>query len=185
MLPREGPPVPEGINPASDRNQPPAPAPTMVSPVERRDAVNEGYPDISPPPLTPEAVKGETGARSVLESWARAIELEEFDHAFALFGDSSREDWTSAEFASLFAGLDAIDVAVPDGVMEGAAGSLYYSGRTTITERADDGSPVRMEGSIVLRRANDVPGATVEQLRWRIHSLDLTRRLSESRNRAP
>jgi len=33
----------------------------------------------------------------------------------------------------------------------------------------------RIEGDIVLSRVNDVPGATPEQLRWRVRELDLSR----------
>ena len=57
--------------------------------------------------------------------------------------------------------------------MEGAAGSSYYTSEATITANDKDGRPVRYEGPIVLRRVNDVPGASAAQLRWHIDSVQL------------
>lgn len=138
-------------------------APPMVSPV---GGVNDGSPDLTPPRLAPEAERGVKGARSLLLSWARAIELEEFDQAWAMMGEAGRGQWSKAEFAEIFAGLGDITVAVPDGEMEGAAGSSYYSSQATITATDADGRPVRIESPLFLRRVNDVPGASAEQLRW-------------------
>lgn len=152
---------------------PDAAPPTFVSPVEGVDGINDGYPDMTPPRLTPDADRGEKGARNVLVTWARAIELQEFDQAWAMLDPASQDRWSKAEFAAIFAPLRDVAVAVPNGVMEGAAGSLYYSGLVEITAEDADGRPVRIEGPLVLRRANDVPGATPEQVRWRFHSADL------------
>lgn len=133
------------------------------------NVANDGYPDLTPPKLDPEAEKGEKGARNVLLSFARAIELEEFDQAYGLFGESAKERMTRAEFAALFDGFGKITVAVPGGQMEGAAGSLYYNVPSTATGT----SGKELAGTIVLRRVNDVPGATAEQLRWHVESVDL------------
>ncbi len=56
-------------------------------------------------------------------------------------------------------------IAVGKGDMEGAAGSLYYE--APIVVDFGDGRPSK-RGTIVLRRVNDVPGASDEQLNWRI-----------------
>ena len=56
-------------------------------------------------------------------------------------------------------------LAVGKGDVEGAAGSLYYEA-PLVVEFAD-GRPSK-RGTIVLRRVNDVPGASEEQLNWRI-----------------
>jgi hypothetical protein len=50
------------------------------------------------------------------------------------------------------------------GEIEGAAGSLYYE--VPVTLRFDGGPP--QTGTLTLRRVNDVPGASAEQLVWRI-----------------
>ena len=137
------------------------------------DGVNDGFPDLSQPVLAPEVERTETGARSLLVTFARAIELNEFDQAWALLSDADKERWSRADFAALFADLNEITVAVPDGTMEGAAGSSYYTGPVTVTGTDADGRPVRYEGEAVLRRVNDVPGASPEDLRWHFQSLTL------------
>jgi len=38
---------------------------------------------------------------------------------------------------------------------------------------AGEGKPFRLEGEVVLRRVNDVDGATADQLRWHIAQADL------------
>jgi len=137
------------------------------------DMPNDGYPKLIPPVLTPGAETGVTGARSVLLDWARALELEEFDQAWAMLSDADQARWNESDFAAMFADLDEITVAVPDGTMEGAAGSTYYTAATTITASDADGRPVHYEGEVVLKRVNDVPGASAEQLRWHIERVSL------------
>ena len=120
-----------------------------------------------------QAERGETGARNVLLSFARAIELREFDQAWAMLDEADQARWSKSEWRKLFADLGEITVAVPGGTMEGAAGSSYYTSQATITADDENGRPVRYEGPIVLRRVNDVPGASAEQLRWHIDSVKL------------
>lgn len=64
-----------------------------------------------------------------------------------------------------FGGDAGPKIAVGKGDMAGAAGSLYYEAPILIDFA--DGRPSR-RGTIVLRRVNDVPGASEEQLNWRI-----------------
>lgn len=135
--------------------------------------VNEGYPVLRPADLTPEAARGVAGARDLLVTFARALELREYDQAWAMLGITARQDWSREQFNRAFAGLADLTVAVPDGQLEGAAGSSLYNSRIAITASDAAGRPVRIEGPIVLRRVNDVPGATTEQLRWHIASLQL------------
>ena len=148
------------------------PAPTQAT-GQVTGGENDGSPDLSPAPLTPEAERGETGARNVLLSFARAIELREFDQAWEMLDEGDQQRWDKAQWRALFADLGKITVAVSDGSMEGAAGSSYYTSEATITATDKDGRPVRYEGPIVLRRVNDVPGASAAQLRWHIDSVQL------------
>ena len=136
--------------------------------------VNEGYPRLTPPVLTPEAERTETGARSVLLSFARAIELREYDQAWAMLTPQAQQKWSRARFNGLFEGLREISVAVPEGTMEGAAGSSYYTSDAEITASDAEGRPVRLEGPIVLRRVNDVPGSSAEQRRWHVDRVELS-----------
>ena len=146
---------------------------TPNTPGDGDTAENDGYPDLSPTPLEPELERTETGARNVLISFARAIELREFDQAWAMLDDADRARWSRSAWRGLFADLGKITVEVPGGTMEGAAGSSYYTSQATITSTDRDGRPIRFEGPIVLKRVNDVPGATAEQLRWHIESVKL------------
>lgn len=146
---------------------------TPNTPDDGDTAENDGYPDLSPTPLEPELERTETGARNVLISFARAIELREFDQAWAMLDDADRARWSRSAWRDLFADLGKITVEVPGGTMEGAAGSSYYTSQATITSTDRDGRPIRYEGPIVLKRVNDVPGATAEQLRWHIESVKL------------
>ena len=68
--------------------------------------------------------------------------------------------WSKAQFAALFSDLSDVTVAVPTGTIEGAAGSSYYTAPVSITGSDADGRPVAYTGEVVLRRVNDVPGAT-------------------------
>ena len=135
--------------------------------------VNEGYPDLAPAQLTPEAAKGVKGARNFLLTFARAIELKEFDQAWAMLSPGDKQKWSKAAFTKMFADLGKITVAIPDGTSEGAAGSVYYTSPVIITATGKQGRPVRIEGESVLRRINDVEGATPAQLRWHFDHLTL------------
>ncbi|TCM17166.1 hypothetical protein EDF56_106282 [Novosphingobium sp. PhB165] len=72
---------------------------------------------------------------------------------------------TPEKLAKEFGGDASPKIAVGKGDVEGAAGSLYYEAPLVIDFA--DGRPSR-RGTIVLRRVNDVPGASEEQLNWRI-----------------
>lgn len=125
-------------------------------------------------PLAPEAAKGVPGAQTTLNSFARAIELKQLDKAWAMLGATAKSKWSKAAFDQRFAGLQDVTMVVPEGTIEGAAGSSFYTSQAVITARDSQGRPVRLEGPIVLRRVNDIEGATPEQLRWHIESADLS-----------
>lgn len=61
-------------------------------------------------------------------------------------------------------------LAIGKGDTEGAAGSLYYEAPITVSFPDDRPS---LRGTITLRRVNDVPGASQEQLTWRIEHSSL------------
>ncbi|MEH6791707.1 hypothetical protein [Parasphingorhabdus sp.] len=162
--------------PQPDRGASPAAAPHAEMDAPSSDAgatANDSAPDLSPPTLIPEAERGEKGARNILLSFARAIELGAFDQAWSLLSPPDKNKWSKSEFAGLFADLSAITVAIPGGTVEGAAGSLYYTAPVTITGTDGNGRPLRIEGKAVLRRVNDVEGATAAQLRWHFETLTL------------
>ena len=142
-------------------------------PAPPTDKPNDGYPDLTPALLTPEAERSAKGATNVLLSFARAIELQEFDQAWAMLSVADRVKWPKDEWEKMYSGLTGITVAVPAGTIEGAAGSSYYTTPVTITANDPGGRPVRYEGEAVLRRVNDVPGASPQQLRWHFERVTL------------
>jgi len=155
-----GVPTPAGWTPAvSEPPSPPSPVAGNSTPAA--------------PQLVPEAAKGEKGARDRLLAWARAIELGNFGEAWTMLSPSDRAKWSQSEWADQFAGLGEVTVAVPTGQMEGATGSLYYTAPVTITANDRQSRPVRLEGEAVLRRVNDVDGATPAQLRWHFERVTL------------
>ena len=143
---------------------------TSASETELPAGVNDGIPDLTPATLTPEAQKGEEGARNVLLSFARAIELKEFDQAWNLMVPELRENLPREQFTQTFAGLGDLTVSAPGGTMEGAAGTSYYE--VPVTIRGTTGQT--LTGEIVLSRVNDVPGATEEQLQWRVRRFSVS-----------
>ncbi len=152
----------------------PAPGPAPgTAPANAAAGATDGAPDRGPPALTPEAERGVEGARNLLLTFARAIERKDFAAAWSLLSPADRQRWSRPDFAAMFADLEGIAVAVPDGMMEGAAGSSFYAAPVTISGRDPAGRPIRFEGRATLRRVNDVPGATPAQLRWHFETLTL------------
>ncbi|CAH0356657.1 MAG: hypothetical protein WA085_05020 [Sphingobium sp.] len=109
----------------------------------------------------------------MLLTFAQAIELKQFGQAWDLLNPADKQKWSKADFAAIFADLTKVSVVIPDGTTEGSAGSIYYNAPITVTGNDNDGRPVRIEGKAVLRRVNDVDGATQAQLRWHFDTLDL------------
>ena len=155
---------------ASDEGSNPDISPTPPPGCTDGSGVNEGYPDLTPPKLTAEAERGEEGARNVLLYFSRALELKEFNQAYALMRQQARQKTSVAQLTKRFADFGEITVSAPKGTMEGAAGTTYYTAPATIT--GSNGQ--KLTGDIVLNRVNDVPGATPDQLRWRVYSFDMS-----------
>ncbi|MEW9854644.1 hypothetical protein [Novosphingobium sp. M1R2S20] len=72
---------------------------------------------------------------------------------------------TPEKLKAQFGGVAGPKVAVGKGDSSSAAGTLFFQAPVVID--FPDGRPSR-RGTIILRRANDVPGASAEQLVWRI-----------------
>ena len=117
-------------------------------------------------PATPTASRDPV---EVLARWAQAIELRDWATVRSYWGErGARSGLDETAFAAKWSDLMAPQVAIGPGAQEGAAGSLFYTAPVAIT----DGSR-RIEGDVTIRRVNDVPGATPEQLRWHIDSTTL------------
>ncbi|WP_137679870.1 hypothetical protein [Aurantiacibacter suaedae] len=178
----------EGRVPRSSEPDSPTTTPTPTSPLlpsaggpspppgyTDGSGINEHYPDLTPKPLAEDLEGTEVGARNVLLSFIRAIELREYDQAWGMLDESAQQGWSKAAFNAFFDGLSNITVSAPGGQIEGAAGSSYYTSQTELTATDANGRPVQMDGALVLRRVNDVPGASERQLRWQVSRVDLKR----------
>ncbi|MEW4449182.1 hypothetical protein [Qipengyuania sp. JC766] len=171
---RETTPAPAASTPA------PSPSGPATTPATSTVAADPGQTAFDCAPLrqdlTPEAMRSETGARSALIDWSAGLEYGRYDTAWCQFADSgAASGMTRAEFTRYWSAFDDVRIAVPGGRMEGAAGTSYYTVPTTVTATDANGNPVRFEGEVILRRVNDVPGASEEQLRWLFRSADLKR----------
>ncbi len=158
-----------------DRQQPAAPVPEATTsaavgatPFEAPSA--EPTPSPSATPTAEIATPGQPSQSrdpvEVLADWAKAVETRDWATARAYWGDKgTRSGLSEKAFAAKWSSLLDPKVTVGKGDQEGAAGSLYY----TAPIRIIDG-PRTVRGEIVIRRVNDVDGASEEQLRWHIES---------------
>jgi hypothetical protein len=60
------------------------------------------------------------------------------------------------------------------GRIEGAAGSLFVVVPIVLYGLTHEGEVFRNRGKVTLRRVNGVPGATPEQLSWRIEQIEVS-----------
>lgn len=99
----------------------------------------------------------------VLRFYADALEARDWEAAARAWGSSTGV--SAATLRAQFGRSGAVTLDIGKGRREGAAGTLYYEAPVTV-RIGEDGPPRR--GTITLRRVNDVPGASADQLRWHI-----------------
>lgn len=128
---------------------------------------------VAPPTLTPIpqptqdlAALDSRDCRSVSQAYADALARGDFAFAARVWNDPVIDD---ARLKALFAGYKEPTIAISGTEQEGAAGSLYCTVSGTLADAGDPSKPAQ-KGEIVLKRVNDVPGATPQQLRWTIRS---------------
>lgn len=133
-----------------------------------------GLPDDRTPlderPFTPESAQG---AANVLQTYYALVESGRVAEAAKLRVDGQEEDLKP--FASLHAQTGG------PGPIEGAAGSLYVEVPVVLYGRYVTGGEYHASGKATLRRVNGVPGATAEQLKWRIDRIEVQSAASGSR----
>ena len=121
------------------------------------------------PPPSPDGLAASRDPHRVVLAWAKAMSLKDWEAAYSFWNEGgSRAGMSLDQFRTRWSKIENPQFDIAEGTTEGAAGSLYYTAPITFI----DGTR-RVQGEIVLRRANDVPGATAEQLRWHIERLDL------------
>jgi Predicted periplasmic protein len=126
-----------------------------------------GLPDdrtpVSEAPFTPESAQG---AADVVQTFYAHLAAGKAAEAARLMRNGAPPDL--ARYSSYNAQVGA------PGRIEGAAGSLFVEVPVVIYGRLKTGQEVHESGKVVLRRTNDVPGATPDQRAWRIERIDLT-----------
>ena len=122
---------------------------------------------LSEAPFTPTSAQG--GA-DVVQTYFALIEAGRYAEALKLRSGEAAEGALAKSFSAYdsYHGL----VGAP-GRIEGAAGSLHLEVPVQIYGRWKDGREVHESGVAVLRRVNDVPGASAEQRSWRIQDIRL------------
>ena len=113
--------------------------------------------------LDPGALSDRRDPERLLRYYTTAIRMGDWQSAARAWTLDAQ--MTPEKLESQFGGNASPKLAVGKGDTEGAAGSLYYEAPLTV-DFAD--GRVSQRGTIVLRRVNDVPGATEQQLNWRI-----------------
>ncbi|HYD24369.1 MAG TPA: hypothetical protein VEB68_06205 [Croceibacterium sp.] len=121
-------------------------------------------------PLPPQAAEfpalASRDCAEVVRFYVEALGAREFARA-ALAWDDPVID--GARLEAVFGGYQVPRVAWREPAVEGAAGSLYCTVAGTLSDAADP-AKAPVDGTVTLRRANDVPGATPDQLRWTLRS---------------
>ena len=121
----------------------------------------------APLPAAPTPPSESRDPAKVLVAWAKTMTLKQWGSAYLYWGDhGARSGLSSAQFAAKWGKLANPKFELQAGDSEGGAGSLYYTAPIVLI----DGTR-HVRGEIVLRRVNDVDGASPEQLRWHIESL--------------
>jgi membrane-bound inhibitor of C-type lysozyme len=135
--------------------QPPAPGTPGGLPDDKTPLAEGG-------PVDP---RGGQAAATVVETYYALIESGRTAEAAKLRRDGLQEDLKP--YASLHAQIGA------PGTVEGAAGSSYVEVPVVLYGRLNSGGEYHASGKATLRRVNDVPGATAEQLKWRIEKIEV------------
>ena len=112
----------------------------------------------------------------VAKFYLDALAAREFDRAALVWNDPVID---GSRLEAGLTGYAKPQVEAGEPVIEGAAGSLYCTVPGTLTDVSDLAKPP-VDGELVLRRANDVPGATADQLRWTLQSSTFVEKLERS-----
>jgi hypothetical protein len=148
--------------------QTPAPQASEPAPLAAASPTPAAPPTLAPIPQPTQdlAVLESRDCRTVAQAYADALARGDFAFAARVWDDPVIDE---ARLKALFAGYKQPTIALAGIQQEGAAGSLYCTVSGKLTDAGDPAKPAQ-DGEIVLRRVNDVPGATPAQLRWTIRS---------------
>ena len=119
---------------------------------------------------------GMQAAADVVRRYYSAIDARDFATAWIQWGDNGPPAQAFKAFKDGFVHTRSTRVTI--GSLEpggGGAGSIYQPVPVTVDATLDDGTRQRFAGTYVVRRVNDVDGASASQLRWHLGSAELRR----------
>jgi hypothetical protein len=155
--------------PEATATRAPVPAPEPVSPAAPASpaASASASPSASPAAARPKLDVAALGDRQdparVLRFYAAALEARQWAAAARAWAPGMGV--TAATLRAAYDRPEAPRLEIGKGMIEGAAGSLFYEAPVEL--RFGAGAPPE-RGTLVLRRVNDVDGATAAQRRWHI-----------------
>lgn len=148
--------------------QPTAPQTGEVAGPQAARAMATAPPSLTPLPQPTRdlAVLDSRDCRTVAQAYVEALVRGDYAFAARVWDDPVVD---GERLKALFAGYRQPTIAIGGVEQEGAAGSLYCTVSGRLTDAANPAKAAQ-SGELVLRRVNDVPGATPAQLRWRVRS---------------
>lgn len=136
-----------------------APKPVAIATTPPKTAVPATE---APPKLDTAALQDRKDPDRLLRYYAAALAARDWAAAAKAWGAGSGV--TAATLKAAYDRAEPPELAVGKGEGDAGAGSQFYE--ASVTLRFGQAMPER--GSLILRRVNDVDGATGEQLRWHI-----------------
>ena len=135
---------------------------------------------LTPGPVPPQVADlpalASKDCREVVEFYLEALGGREWAKAALIWGDPAID---AARLERVFGGYKVLQLAWAEPSVEGAAGSSYCTVDGKLTD-AQDPAKEPVDGTLQLKRVNDVPGATPEQLRWTLRSSTFVEPLERS-----
>lgn len=140
-----------------------APAPEPEDTASAAPVAAEPEASAAPASVPPLPGPSDKDPQTLLTYWKAAVEAHDDAAAAAAWREGTAPaPLTDAE----------VTVTFGEGRQEGAAGSLYFTVPVTMTASSPDGEAIESAATLTARRVNDVPGASEEQLSWRIVSIE-------------
>ncbi|AMG74153.1 hypothetical protein [Sphingopyxis granuli] len=128
----------------------------------------------SPPADCRPAPRSSEAAVDVVKRYYAALDARDYATAWLQWGQDGPPNQPLEKFRQGFAHTRSTHVTIDSaGEAEGAAGSLYLTVPVRVEATLDSGELQRFRGHYIVRRVNDVDGATADQLRWHIDSAHL------------
>ena len=151
--------------PARNTAAPAAPAPSASPTLSNAPA-----PQPEPPSREPAIdAKSSAAAVELVDKFVTLLNRHRFDEAYMLLGPGAPSRTQFDRDFTRYSGLE-VSAGQP-GDQEGAAGSIYLSVPLTVSG-ISEGQRKHRDATAILRRVNDVPGATEAQRHWHIERID-------------